>query len=263
MARNDHSRITRQSGTDNSSGPPGVLQVLIVDDDEVNRLVISRFLQNRGCIVQTATDGQKALALLGNEQFDIVLMDISMPRIDGLTLTRQIRKNQNTKNIPVIAVTAYANPEDRERLLAQGMDAYMAKPVNLDELYKIILQLFSGQSIDVDQEGLLQRTAGDREFIAELAKLFNDTSLVIIDEISRCTDPADIASLAHKLKGSAETAGASAVVELAHRVKIAADKGSLEDCHSICRDFKPALQAYNRSLARWGILLPGENPGGN
>jgi CheY-like chemotaxis protein len=165
MARNDHSRITRQSGTDNSSGPPGVLQVLIVDDDEVNRLVISRFLQNRGCIVQTATDGQKALALLGNEQFDIVLMDISMPRIDGLTLTRQIRKNQNTKNIPVIAVTAYANPEDRERLLAQGMDAYMAKPVNLDELYKIILQLFSGQSIDVDQEGLLQRTAGDRDLL--------------------------------------------------------------------------------------------------
>ncbi|MDD3268275.1 MAG: response regulator [Syntrophomonadaceae bacterium] len=241
------------NNADNYGGP--ALRVLIVEDDAVNLLVISRLLEKKGYVVETAVNGQKALSILGNDMFDIVLMDISMPKIDGLALTKQMKKNSHTQNIPIVAMTTFASLEDREKLLNEGLDAYIAKPVDPSELYKIILQLTSADSDAIDQNGLIMRTDGDREFMRNIAAVFCRTSTEAIDEIKKSTDLQVISGLAHKLKGSAETAGALKVTELARQIKSLAEKGNLKNVHKACASFQHELDMFKKSLMDLGIVI--------
>ncbi|MDD3364637.1 MAG: response regulator [Syntrophomonas sp.] len=233
------------------------LRVLVVEDDEVNLLVISRLLEKKGYVVETAVNGQKALSILGNEIFDIVLMDISMPKIDGLALTRKMKRNSHTQNIPVVAMTTYASEKDRENLLAEGLDGYITKPVDPVELHKIIMQLTSAYSEVIDQNGLILRTGGDRDFMRDIAEVFCHTSAQAVDEIKKSSDLQVIAGLAHKLKGSAETVGARTVVDMALRIKHAAEQGDIEDSHEACANFDKSLSLFKQGLANLGIILHG------
>ncbi|MEN6462136.1 MAG: response regulator [Syntrophomonas sp.] len=237
------------------NGLPTRLRILVVEDDEVTRMVTSRLLQKKGYVVETAANGQKALALLGNDIFDLVLMDISMPKIDGLALERHIKKNSKTRNIPVVAVTAYASDEDQKRLLAQGMNGFIAKPVNPEELLKTIVQLTSSSCDVIDREGLILRTDGDREFIKEVVELFCQTSPEIISKINNSSDLQNVNELAHKLQGAAETVGAKQIINIAHQIKIAAQAGEWQEISNGCQLFEPALDLFKQSLAEWGIIL--------
>ena len=115
------------------------LQVLLVDDDVTTQLVIRTLLEKFGCIVTVVGDGEKALSVLENKKFDCILMDIQMPVLDGIEATKQISfSNADYKNIPVIAMTAYAMSGDREKFLDHGMDDYIAKPVDQDELIQVL-----------------------------------------------------------------------------------------------------------------------------
>ncbi|PKM76375.1 MAG: hypothetical protein CVU90_12730 [Firmicutes bacterium HGW-Firmicutes-15] len=233
------------------------LRVLIVEDDEVNLLVISRLLEKKGYIVETAVNGQKALSILGNDMFDIVFMDISMPKIDGLALTRKMKRNSHTQNIPVVAMTTFASETFREKFLAEGLNGYLIKPIDPAKLYNIILQLTSTDCDNIDYNGLISRTGGDREFIRDIAIVFCNTSLEAVDEIKKSFDLQIIAELAHKLKGSAETVGATTVVGIAQEIKQATLQGDIEACHKACDDFDKTLNLFKQSLANWGIILHG------
>jgi PAS domain S-box-containing protein len=117
------------------------LRVLLVEDDRVNRFTVGRFLERLGCMATEAENGQAALAALQAGDFDCVLMDIQMPDMDGLQATRAIRALaiQNGKSrIPILAMTAHAMPGDRERFLAAGMDGYIAKPVEMEVLSRVL-----------------------------------------------------------------------------------------------------------------------------
>jgi len=232
-----------------------VLRVLIVEDDAVNLLVISRLLKKKGYVVETAVNGQKALSILGNDMFDIVLMDISMPKIDGIALTKKMKKNDHTQNIPIVAMTTFSSLEDRKRLLNEGLDAYIAKPVDPTELYKIILQLTSADSGAIDQNGLIMRTDGDREFMRSIAEVFCSTSTEAICAIKESSDLQIISELAHKLTGSAETVGARTVAELSGKIKSAAEKGNLKSVHKYCASFQHELDMFINSLADLGIII--------
>ena len=114
-------------------------KVLLVDDDETTQLLIRNLLEKYGCKVTVVGDGEKALSVLDNEEFDCILMDIQMPVLDGVEATKQIRSSKaNFKNIPIIALTAYAMSGDREKFLKAGMDDYIAKPVDKDELIEVL-----------------------------------------------------------------------------------------------------------------------------
>jgi PAS domain S-box-containing protein len=111
--------------------------VLLVEDDAANRHAMELMLRELGFCPSTARDGKAALAALQEQRFDAVLMDVQMPVLDGVAATRAIREGragESNRAVPVIALTAYAMPEDRERFLAAGMDDYVAKPVNMNEL---------------------------------------------------------------------------------------------------------------------------------
>ena len=110
------------------------LRVLVAEDDLINQKLIQLYLKKAGCEYEIVPDGKQVMSQLEKQSFDVVLMDCSMPVMDGFEATRQIRSNSNYDDIKVIALTAHSLKGDRERCLKAGMDDYMAKPLNLDKL---------------------------------------------------------------------------------------------------------------------------------
>ncbi len=117
------------------------LRVLLADDDEVTRFSTSKMLEFAGYEVRTVENGEQALAALREGHYDLVLMDIQMPVLDGVAATRAVRQGKagnNSRKLPIVALTAYAMSGDRERFLDAGMDDYLAKPVEIEELKKVL-----------------------------------------------------------------------------------------------------------------------------
>lgn len=119
-------------------------RLLLVEDNEMNRDMLCRRLQRRGYEVLTAADGQQGLDLALAEQPDLVLMDLSLPEVDGWEATRRLKGSPDTEHIPVIALTAHALFGDREKALAVGCDDYATKPVDLRKLIAAIEALLAG-----------------------------------------------------------------------------------------------------------------------
>jgi CheY-like chemotaxis protein len=111
-----------------------VTKILLVEDDEMNRDMLSRRLLKRDYEVVIATDGEQGVAMAGSENPDLILMDMSLPGIDGWTATRQVKSDDATRSIPVIALTAHAMAGDREKALEAGCDDFDTKPVELKRL---------------------------------------------------------------------------------------------------------------------------------
>ncbi len=116
------------------------VQVLVAEDNAVNQALAVRLLQKRGYLVTVATDGQQVLDALAKQAFDLVLMDVQMPVIDGLQATGQIREREKSAggHIPILAMTAHALKGDQERCIAAGMDGYVSKPIHAAELFAAI-----------------------------------------------------------------------------------------------------------------------------
>jgi two-component system cell cycle response regulator DivK len=121
-------------------------KILLVEDNEMNRDMLSRRLQRRGYEVLTAVDGESGLALTKSETPALVLMDMSLPGIDGWEATRQLKADPATRAIPVIALTAHAMAGDREQALAAGCDDFDIKPIDLDRLLGKIEALLGGKA---------------------------------------------------------------------------------------------------------------------
>ena len=116
-------------------------KVLLVEDNEMNRDMLSRRLLRRGYAIVVAVDGHQGVELAATERPDIILMDISLPGIDGWEATRRLKASAETRAIPVLALTAHAMSGDRERCLAAGCDAYDTKPVELPRLLAAMKRL--------------------------------------------------------------------------------------------------------------------------
>jgi CheY-like chemotaxis protein len=108
--------------------------ILIVEDNELNRDMLRRRLERRGFDVAVAGDGEAAVAAVREQRPDLVLMDMSLPEVDGWEATRRLKADEETRAIPVVALTAHAMHDDRERALAAGCDDYATKPVDFDAL---------------------------------------------------------------------------------------------------------------------------------
>ena len=110
------------------------MNVLLIEDNELNRDMLKRRLERKEFIVSCAEDGQSGIDMAKNEMPDIILLDLSLPVIDGWNVARQLKADTNTKDIPIIALTAHAMKGDREKALDAGCDDYDTKPVNLESL---------------------------------------------------------------------------------------------------------------------------------
>jgi two-component system, cell cycle response regulator DivK len=122
-----------------------VSSILIVEDNEMNRDILSRRLARRGYRILTAVDGGDGIAVARRERPDLILMDLGLPIIDGWDAVRQLRADPATSRIPIIAVSAYAMTTDRARALEIGCDDYQSKPIDLEELLQRIRGLLGAE----------------------------------------------------------------------------------------------------------------------
>jgi signal transduction histidine kinase/CheY-like chemotaxis protein len=138
----------RPSPPQSISGSQG-LRILLVEDERINRVALARLMEKQGYLVTSAENGKQALDILANERFDCVLMDVQMPVMDGLTAVKILRKSHAASaKVPMIALTAHAMNGDRDVCLNAGMDGYLSKPVNMEELQKALASVLDDPSLD-------------------------------------------------------------------------------------------------------------------
>jgi len=124
-----------------------MLKILLVEDNELNRDMLSRRLTRKGFEIVLAEDGQQGLEMASREAPDLILMDMSLPVLDGWETTRQLKADEKTRHIPIIALTAHAMSSDRDKAFAAGCDDYGTKPVELPELLKKIEVLLANAAL--------------------------------------------------------------------------------------------------------------------
>lgn len=121
-------------------------RILVIEDNEANRKLVRDVLGFRGYVVVEATTGEQGVAMAKSQKPDLVLMDIQLPGIDGVTALLLLRADPATRHIPVIALTASAMPEERKTILAAGFDGYETKPIGVKRLLEVVLEGLAGRA---------------------------------------------------------------------------------------------------------------------
>jgi PAS domain S-box-containing protein len=220
------------------------LNVLLAEDNAINRELAVRLLSKRGHVVTVASNGKEALDMLEKQAFDVILMDVQMPEMDGFQATAAIRRKEKATgaHVPIIAMTAHAMMGDRERCLASGMDGYIAKPVQPEELIRVAESLGSTSSNETapsksnaeselfDYQVALSRAGGDEAFLGELVEMFMQESPKRLSDVRDAVakkDVSEISRAAHTLKGAVSTFAARRATEATAHLEQCAKSGDL------------------------------------
>jgi two-component system sensor histidine kinase/response regulator len=221
------------------------LRVLLVDDDDVSLQVGKTLLESHGHSVELARDGRQAVDLVDRERFDLVLMDIQMPVMDGVEATARIREREEGSEhyVPIVALTAHAEEGDRDRFLRTGMNGYISKPFQVAEVLDMLERAArrgqrSARAADstaknmVDTTRLLDLVEGDAGRLEEVASRYHEERPKILrglaDAIDRGT-AADVEQQANRLKSTFEKVAASPAIEVAARLEKMGRSGNLDD----------------------------------
>ena len=231
------------------------LRILIVEDDRMNQTVISRMLMNRGYDTQIAGNGKEALDILNRQEFDLILMDIQMPDMDGIQTTLAVRKKEmeTGSRVPIIALTAHALQGDRERFLAAGMDDYVAKPIQMNILFHAIEKAVTKARESKILASLQREAIGD----ADIRKMTAVERMARIEDIAACIEKLWSASkqkdfviiekLAHLVKGSAGLIGANGLKTTAFRMELAARKEKGQEITQLIDSMKLEFESYKKA----------------
>jgi len=241
-------------------------RVLVVEDNDFNRHVFSELLRSAGVEVSTAGDGIEAIERLAKDRFDLVLMDIQMPRMDGYEAAKAVRGALGLTALPVIALTASAHPDDEARCLEAGMTGLVRKPVEPEALYGALAKVLGAarrpSAADAPADRASSPTAldlaavsallsVDRDEALRLARRFVQSARAAVDEAlaARSEDaPERAGAAAHRLKSSAGMMGASTLAALCAEVEAAARRGDVEDTWRAVDLLPGALAAVQASL---------------
>jgi len=222
-------------------------RVLLVEDNEFNREVAIGLLEDAPVTVSAADNGEIAIRMLSENTYDLVLMDMQMPVMDGLAATRAIRQNSKFKDLPIIAMTANVMAGDREECLEAGMNDHLAKPIDPDKLFKSLLRWIpvrtsaagsepvvmakkypaGSTSLEIpgiDTQSALKRTGGSRQRYESLLRRFAESQVLAVKEIRGALSARDSATaqrIAHSLKGAAANLGATGLANAAGRAELA------------------------------------------
>jgi CheY-like chemotaxis protein len=244
--------------------PAGVLRILLAEDNPVNQLLAVRLLEKQGHTTVVAGNGKEALAALQASAFDVILMDVQMPEMDGLKTAAAIRQAEqgSERHIPILALTAHAMTGDRQRCLEAGMDGYLTKPIQAQELYDALAGLglpraaHEPEAADaavptIDRAQALDFVGGDARLLRELAQLFlgsYPTELAAVRLACERNDLPALGRAAHAMKGSIRIFDASAC-EAAQRIETLARAGDATHIAAACAALETALAALRPALA--------------
>jgi len=223
------------------------LRVLVAEDNEFNALLLEQLLGRRGHRVWLAGNGREALCMAGEEAFDLLLLDVHMPELNGFQVARAIRERERTagSHLPIIALTARSRKEDREPCLAAGMDEFLAKPIQADDLWVAMNQVVAMRSPDeppglglLDRQVLLATCGGDAAILERICQAFRTRlpdQLKAVQEALRDRDAPRLREAAHKLSGMV-AAFSTVAGGLASEVEDQAAQGQLEEArHLVAR----------------------------
>jgi two-component system, sensor histidine kinase and response regulator len=258
--------ITRDS-LQEERDPVKRLDILLAEDNVVNQKLALRLLEKRGHKVMVVSNGREALAALTHKSYDLVLMDVQMPELDGISATillREKEKHTGTHQV-VIAMTALVMKNDRERCLAAGMDGYLSKPIRpqeLDEVLELrVVQQSSSSRMEaaapshdqpaVNVAELMDRLDGDRAFLAELTELFRTDyprQIGAIHEAIHRNDAPGVKQASHALKGALSNLAASEAREMAANLERLGVSGDLASASTALGNLEKELTRTMESL---------------
>lgn len=236
------------------------LNILVAEDNTINQHLALRLLEKQGHRVILAGNGIEAIALWQKQRFDLVLMDVQMPGMSGFEATAAIRARelQTGQHIPIVATTAHAMKGDRELCLAAGMDDYIPKPIQAQQLYEVVnrstergegersADFFQVADLDqreetetealVDLDAALERLGGDRELLESVVEMVLESCPSLIAKVREAVLNRDAKSLefaAHTLRGLIANFGAAAICELAFQLELMGKEGNLAESEAV------------------------------
>ena len=245
------------------------LRILLVEDNTINQILAQRLVHKRGDQIVVTSNGREALAALERERFDLILMDVQMPEMSGIEVTAAIRRKEKETggHIPIIATTASAMKEDKERCLEAGMDAYISKPIEREVLFETIGALTGCskaakpdeagiQSFDpvFDVAAVLDSLDGDSELLREVAGIFLAQSTKHMEKIRSAISDQDAKILeraAHALKGSAANLLAQGVVNAASKLEEIGRSGSVSGANEALVSLEEELRKLELALGEF------------
>jgi signal transduction histidine kinase/DNA-binding response OmpR family regulator/HPt (histidine-containing phosphotransfer) domain-containing protein len=256
-------------------------RVLLVEDNELNREVALGLLEDAPLSIDQAENGALAVQMVTEHDYDIVLMDVQMPVMDGVAATKAIRSNPRFAALPIIAMTANAMDRDRDMCLAAGMNDHLGKPIDPDKLFETLLRwipsraaaatasvaapssagLAAADSLvipGIDTATALKRTGGNRKRYESLLTRFSASQSAVPSDIRAAlaaNDPPTARRLAHSLKGAAANLGATSLAEIATKVEAAIDSN-----HSVSAALDALSESLDATMAAIRTALPAESP---
>ncbi len=248
-------------------------RILVAEDNAVNQKVAMRILERLGCLADAVADGLEAVQVLSRIPYDLVLMDIQMPNMDGLTATMRIREPASrvlNPGVPIIAMTAHAMKGDRERCLASGMDDYLDKPVQMTRLADALTRWIStdeGASRNASvQTGtrmfslamLTEEMGLDEAEAKEVLSLFLDdmpSQLAALRHAAVGGLAPTVKNLAHSVKGACANVGAERLRDIAYRLECMGAAGDLNDVEIVLHDLEAEYESVAEEMRR---LIDGE-----
>ncbi len=250
------------------------IRILIAEDDLINQKVLLGILEKFGCRADTVRNGQEAIEALEKAPYDIVMMDIQMPEMDGFEATAQIRNPHSAvrdHNIPIIALTAHAMNGYRERCIEAGMDDHVTKPIQPQELFEAIQRHISpkvspepavavantGSSKEeiFDRAGLIERLDGRAELCDKIVGVFLDNVPEQIAELKQAleNDDADlVARQGHTIKGASANIGADALSKVAFEIEMAGQAGELDRARELAGRLVNESERFRTFLSETG-----------
>jgi CheY-like chemotaxis protein len=247
------------------------LSILLAEDNLVNQKVAGQMLKILGYQADIANDGLEVLKMIEQKDYDLILMDVQMPNLDGLETSRCIRQKQDYPQPKIIAMTANAMPGDRENCLAAGMDDYISKPVVIQELNQILVSfskpsnvVFNPPSIEESsvswvEESILQFMLetlcnNDFQLMQEMLNCYLSESLELIQKIQlswQAKNSQEVSFLAHSLKSSSASIGAKALADLCQQLEKLSQDESLKTQVSLILDLQTTYAQVQQDLHRW------------
>jgi CheY-like chemotaxis protein len=256
------------------------MHILLVEDGKANQIVAVGLLTKWGHTVEIAENGEQAIAVWQAGEFDLILMDVQMPILDGLNATARIREleNQSGHRIPIVAMTARAMKGDRDRCLAAGMDEYISKPVRRTELYQVLHNLSYGDRTSefcsdnreeseqmentknenesgpaFDLEAALHNVSGDENLLREVLQMVvleNEKLMPQLDQAIVANDVKLSERLAHTIKGGALSIVASEAASAAKAVENSCSQADFDDAQRLMSVLRQALDKLHTAIAQ-------------
>jgi PAS domain S-box-containing protein len=253
------------------------LRILVAEDNLVNRKLVTRLLQKRGHRITAVDNGHAAVLAVTAPQgrrFDVVLMDVQMPQMNGLEATAAIRRYEagRGQRVPIVALTAHALPGDRERCIAAGMDAYLAKPIDVDELINTVETSGAAQQstpatqqpqepvrapIVFDRSAALANAAGDQRLLKDVITFFRSDYPAALRRLGSAIKKKDAEGLrfnAHALKGALATVGSPAGRETAFRLEQIGRSGTVAGASRQFAALRRVIASLEDTLQSEGLV---------